>query len=419
MRIISTAVLSMAFAGTLAAQGNVPLEASLRRGMAEPLFQVNQPAYVAVFEVLPGMGVQQIYPNSAWQAQQMVQPGEYLLSRPLWVDQAYRAWSRSRPMATPMYVVDGFGNVRNYYYATAWTGPMDFRPGRTLLMVASRQPLRQVSSPMAASNWLQRTIGFQSVANSLYAPPAMLDQIVEAVTPVGATADDFVVDVLEIMDPGYGAGYNRSGQVISFNCNGQYFTLTADFFFEAGIFRCPYQPFGRDETTPWKPPTTPWDTTAPPPPKPVQPLPPDPTGDPTDKVPGRKRPQPDGTRIGIDLGGSNGLDLMGRSTVTIGGIVPITYDGNHRGGVNPATGAWVPATPSQNTGDYGFGSGRFTPAGNGNSSSSGTFSSASNSSGFSGPGGTSNSGASAASVPGNSVAAGSAGARHASRPVDP
>jgi hypothetical protein len=359
MRIVKIAVLVVSCAASAAAQATQPLEASLRRGFDEPLFRINQPAYVAVFEVLPGQGVQQIFPRSGFQAQQIVEPGEYLLSRPFGSERGYQGWSRSRPYASPMYVIDLNGRVRSYYYATAWSGPAGLRPGRTILLVASRTPLRRVTSPQSADFWLQQVVGFRAISNTISAPEALLTDIVDAILPPGVNVDDVVVDVLEINTPDIHDVNSYVGRTISFSCMNGMYSVPADFFFDVGVFSCPdFRSSNQRAQTPASSQVIvdAGGTIA----KPTEPpfIPGDPDGY---KVPGRRRPAPT-ERTGLDQGGTNAIDGLGRSTITVGGVAPITYDGNTRGGVNPATGAWVPPTPSVSPGDYGWGAGRFSPA---------------------------------------------------------
>ena len=98
----------------------------------------------------------------------------------------YYGWNGAMPYAQPMYMVDGYGRIASYYYTTGWTGTQMTSPLRTLLLVASRRPLRRVTSPEAAQHWLQQTVGFQAISHSLYAPQSMLTDIVDAILPDGA-----------------------------------------------------------------------------------------------------------------------------------------------------------------------------------------------------------------------------------------
>ena len=151
MTMLRVAVLLAVGAAGAAAQVAAPLEASLRRGVNEPSFYVDQPAYVAVFEVIPGQGVQQLFPRTTYQSQRAVEPGEYLLSRPFQSRIGYAGWGASVPYARPMWMVDSRGRIISYYYTTGWTGTEAgwgaafIPPTRTLLLVASRTPLRRVA----------------------------------------------------------------------------------------------------------------------------------------------------------------------------------------------------------------------------------------------------------------------------------
>jgi hypothetical protein len=258
MRGLKAAVLLVLCAAGAAAQGVRPLEASLRRGVGEASFFVDQPAYVAVFELIPGMGVQQVFPRSSYQAKEPVQPGEYLLSRPFRSAYGSYGWSQYQPYARPMYMLDPRGRIVSYYYTTGWAGGRGTEaivgPTRTYLLVASRAPLRLVGSPDAARHWLQQVIGFRAISSAVFAPNAMLTDIVDAVMPLGAGVDDIVVDVLEISD--YEVGMNRwSGQSIAFVCPGGVVSIPAEFFFGAGVFYCPVDPRAGTPTSTQPPPS--------------------------------------------------------------------------------------------------------------------------------------------------------------------
>ncbi|MBI2407205.1 MAG: hypothetical protein HYV19_02740 [Gemmatimonadetes bacterium] len=245
MRILRLAILLAVSAAGASAQAAQPLEASLRRGVSEPSFFVDQPAYVAVFEVIPGQGVLQLFPRSTSQASKPVEPGEYLLSRPFRSTYQYAGWNHgTMPVARPMWMVDNRGRIISYYYTTGWTGTeagwgaATIAPTRTLLLVASRRQLRRVASADAASHWLQQVVGFRAIASTIIAPTAMLDDIVEAVLPVGSAEDDVVVDVLELTDSD--PAFSRyAGQSISFYCPTGTYNIPAEYFFASGVFYCP------------------------------------------------------------------------------------------------------------------------------------------------------------------------------------
>ena len=400
MRFLNTVALLAACAASAAAQGQPPLEATLRRGSFEPLFYVNQPAYVAVFEVIPGQGVQQVFPRSARQASLPVEPGDYLLSRPLRSQFDYNGWNASMPVARPMYMVDNRGRIISYYYATGWSGyeagwgAAGMGPTRTLLLVASRSPLRLVSSPDAARQWLQHVVGFRAISNSVMAPQSMLTDIVDAVIPAGISMDDIVVDVLEV-DDNYNFGSNRwMGQSITFACPGGLYSIEAQFFFASGMFYCPIaQPRADSPATPAGP--VPIDTVKreqldprarKAPPKyeveegavqlrggvrtntPVMP--------PTQVEEGYRPYRRGGgtAEEGVrPYGRGIGTTEATRATLTLG--TPINPDGIQPARLIPTTGAWVPPIPGASPSDYGYGAGRFTPSGSAggyNGSSAGT-----------------------------------------------
>jgi hypothetical protein len=243
MRILKAAVLLAASAACAAAQGQRPLEATLRRGAMEALFSVDEPAYVAVFEAIPGQGIQQIFPRSTMQASRPVEPGEYLLSRPLHAYTNY-GWEFARPYARPVWMLDAGGRIAGYYYTTGWNGPygarsLAYAPTRTLLMVASRFPLRLVGGPDAAQHWLQRVVGFRELTFSVAPTQSTFDDIVAAVLPTGAGVDDVVVDVLDLIDQD-DVWHHFNAQSITFRCpGGSLYSMNAQFFFESGDFWCP------------------------------------------------------------------------------------------------------------------------------------------------------------------------------------
>lgn len=391
MRFLNTVALLAACAAGVAAQGQPPLEAMLRRGAFEPLFYVDQPAYVAVFEVIPGHGVQQIFPRSAHQASQPVEPGEYLLSRPFRSQIGYNGWTLATPYANPMYMLDDRGRIISYYYATGWRGyESDWGtagpgPTRTLLLVAARAPLRRVSSPDVASQWLQQVVGFRAISSTVYAPRSMLTDIVDAVIPHGMSVNDIVVDVLDVDD--FYVGSSRwLGGSITFACPGGLYSIPAQFFFSSGIFHCPLA--RRYADTPATPATpagpAPIDTVTREqlqllarkvPPKyevdegavqlrggirttaPVMPPP---------QVEEGYRPYRRGGGETAEEGfrpyrRGIGTTEATRATLTLG--APVLPEGVQPARLIPSTGAWVPPIPGAAPSDYGYGAGRFTPSG--------------------------------------------------------
>ena len=387
MRFLNTVALLAVCAAGAAAQGQRPLEAMLRRGSFEPLFYVDQPAYVAVFEVIPGQGVQQIFPLSSRQASKPVEPGEYLLSRPFRSQIGYSGWNAHMPYARPMYMLDNRGRIISYYYTTGWTGyeagwgAAGPGPARTLLLVASRAPLRLISSPDAARQWLQRVVGFRAISNTVLAPQSMLTDIVDAVIPTGTSMDDVVVDVLEVYD--FDTGTRRwMGQSITFACPGGSYSVPAQYFFASGVFYCPVaHSYADTPATPAGP--VPVDTVKTEllqpkarkaPPKyeveegavqlrggirtttPVMP--------PTQVEEGYRPYRRGGgtAEEGVrPYGRGIGTTEATRATITTG--APITPEGVQPARLIPLTGAWVPPIPGAAPSDYGYGAGRFTPTG--------------------------------------------------------
>lgn len=387
MRFLNTVALLAVCAAGAAAQGQPPLEATLRRGSFEPLFSVDQPAYVAVFEVIPGRGVQQIFPLSARQASKPVEPGDYLLSRPFRSQLDHYEWSAAREYARPMYMLDNRGRIISYYYTTGWSGyeagwgAASLGPTRTLLLVASRAPLRRVSSPDAARQWLQHVVGFRAISNTVLAPQSMLTDIVDAVIPTGTNMDDVVVDVLEVYD--FDRGSNRwLGQSITFACPGGAYSVPAQYFFASGVFYCPVaHPYADTPGTPVGP--VPVDTGK------TEPLqqkarkvPPKyvveesavqlpggirtttPMMPPTQGEEGYRPYRRGGgtAEEGVrPYGRGIGTTEARRATITRG--APINPEGLQPARLIPTTGAWTPPIPGAAPSDFGYGAGRFTPSG--------------------------------------------------------
>jgi hypothetical protein len=389
MRFLSSMVLLAVCAAGAAGQVQPPLDATLRRGSIEPLFYVDQPAYVAVFEVIPGRGVQQIFPRSASQASRPVEPGEYLLGRPFRSQLDDFGWSAAREYARPMYMLDSRGRIMSYFYTTGWTGYAAGWPAegtgltRTLLLVASRAPLRLVGSPDAARQWLQHVVGFRAIASTVVAPQSMLTDIVDAVIPTGTNMDDVVVDVLEVWDDLYSSSSRWMGQSITFACPGGYYRVPAQFFFASGTFYCPVaQPYA---DTPAGTPTgpVPVDTVTREglqfparkvPPKyqvdeeavqlrggvrTTTPLMPPATGE------EGYRPYRRGGGVAEEgfraYGRGIGTTEAPRATVVVG--APIIPEGVQPARLIPSTGAWVPPIPGATPSDDGYGAGRFSPSG--------------------------------------------------------
>lgn len=402
MRFLKSVALLAVCAASAAAQGQPPLDATLRRGSFEPLFFVDQPAYVAVFEVIPGRGVQQIFPRSAHQASGPVEPGEYLLSRPFRSQLDYQGWSAVREYARPMYMLDSRGRVISYYYATGWSGTeagwgaVGVGPTRTLLLVASRAPLRLVSSPDAARQWLQHVVGFRAVSSAVMAPQSMLTDIVAAVIPTRTNMDDVVVDVLEVQDDLNYSSNRWMGRSVTFACPSGYYSVSAQFFFASGMFHCPMARPAADS-----------------PPTPMGPVPVDTSTSEllqqkARRVPPRYMVEEDAVQLrgGVrtttpvtsptpveegyrpyrrsggtaeegfrPFGRGIGTTEATRSTITLG--APIIPEGVQSARLIPSTAAWVPPIPGAAPTDYGYGAARFTPSGSAggyNGSSAGTTS---------------------------------------------
>ena len=239
MHLVKSAVLVCVCAASVAAQSASPVEAMLRRGVGDPTFHVDQPAYVAVFEFVPGQDVQQVYPRSASEAAQLTGAGEHQLSNVFGSDRG------SYPMARQVSTTSTSGRTQTMYLASSRS--MSLPPTRTLLLVASRTPLRHVGSRDATRGWLPQVSGFRSAQNTTFASEPMVTAIINAVMPAGLPDDDRVSDVLEL-DVASVASVNRyAGQSISFGCPSGTVSVSAQLFYDTGFFRCPENPFNQPQ----------------------------------------------------------------------------------------------------------------------------------------------------------------------------
>lgn len=147
---------------------NEPLAARILPTSQNLAFSVNRPAYVAIFEVVPGQGVGLVYPSRGSQSG-LLSAGYH---RPLVGDGSFR-WAYNRGYAAS--------------YASA-------RP-RLLYMIASQRPLRIdrfVNSPTA----LRSTLGFSQFESR--DPYETLDQLDAMVVPHQLAPDEWASDLYMI-----------------------------------------------------------------------------------------------------------------------------------------------------------------------------------------------------------------------------
>lgn len=169
--------------------------------------RLNRPAYVAVFEILPGRGVGLVYPT-AGQADGFMSGGFIPLWRP---SNFYQA----------SYLPDAFG-----YTAQA---------PRYLLLIASDEPLRVerfARSPMA----LRSTLGFQRFAS--WNPYSLMDDLAEAVLPAMVDDNSWTSDVY-VQWPEPRALRDSRTRLVAVRCsNGRIFYAPLEYLTE-GSQACP------------------------------------------------------------------------------------------------------------------------------------------------------------------------------------
>jgi hypothetical protein len=146
----------------------------------EPGFELNRAAYVAVFEVRPGDGVAQLFPDNTEGARVTSPIGRTYL-------QAGRAHYNRQ-----------VSQSQNNYAPTSSFGTERLRTSRTILVVASDRPLR-VGAPASTATVLRRIERLRTLRSGRVLVEDLL-AIVEAVRPADAGAE-VVSDVLE-MPPG-------------------------------------------------------------------------------------------------------------------------------------------------------------------------------------------------------------------------
>ncbi len=143
----------------------------------EPGFELNRAAYVAVFEVRPGEGVAQLYPDNTEGSRVTSPKGRtFLLSGRVHYN---RQSSQSQ----------------NNYAPTASSGTDRLRTSRTILVVASDRPLR-VGAPTSTGNVLRRIERLRSLRSGRVAIDDLL-AIIEAVRPEDPGAE-LATDTLEV-----------------------------------------------------------------------------------------------------------------------------------------------------------------------------------------------------------------------------
>lgn len=181
-------LLALATAGVLLAAPCVGVAAQASDSLAlsvslfrvagdEPGFELNRAAYVAIFEVRPGEGVAQLFPDNTEMSRTSLPKGRSYLqgSRAQYNRQISRA---------------------QYNYAPQGSSGIDvLRTPRTILIVASDRPLR-VAGPASTAATLRRVERLRSLRTGRVTMEDLM-AIIEAVRPEAAGAE-LVTDVLEL-----------------------------------------------------------------------------------------------------------------------------------------------------------------------------------------------------------------------------
>ncbi len=165
-------------------------------GANEPLLYLGQPAYVALFELVPGRGVVQLYPLTRYEAGYLVEPG-YRQIIPARADMARRmSWQAARAVRdfTPGFHVGIPGPT------TQWSSaPQGFLTYRHVVAIASSKPLKVGTPNQTMSQLLLAMPALWSPA-SFEASPGDLEALIDAVVPAGAATG---VSALQVASPIY------------------------------------------------------------------------------------------------------------------------------------------------------------------------------------------------------------------------
>jgi hypothetical protein len=165
-------------------------------GANEPLLYLNQPAYVALFELVPGRGIVQLYPLTKYEAAYLVEPG-YRQIVPARADMARRvSWQAATTIRdfTPGFHAGIPGPV------TQWaSAPQGFLPYRHVVAIASSKPLK-VGTPNQTMSYLHLAMPTLWSPASFTASPTDLEALIDAVVPPGAATG---VSAIELSSPIY------------------------------------------------------------------------------------------------------------------------------------------------------------------------------------------------------------------------
>lgn len=151
---------------------------------------------MALFELVPGRGIVQLYPLTKYEATYLVEPG-YRQMIPARADMARRvSWQAGIAVRqfTP-----GFHAGVPAPVSPASKGPQGFLPYRHVVAIASDKPLR-VGTPSATMSYLHLAVPALWTPAAFEAGPSDLEALIDAVVPAGATSG---VSAIRLAPPRY------------------------------------------------------------------------------------------------------------------------------------------------------------------------------------------------------------------------
>ena len=183
---VGTLALGAAWAKPLTAQTPQP-EIAVRLEYSrttEPVLFLGQPAYIALFEMVPGRGIVQLYPLTKYEANYLVEPG-YRQIIPARAEMARRvSWQSAQAVQqfTPGFHFGMPGPARQVA-----SGPQGFLPSRHVIAIASDKPLR-IGTPNETMSYLHLAMPALWSPASFEANPEDLESIIDAVLAPGAAS---------------------------------------------------------------------------------------------------------------------------------------------------------------------------------------------------------------------------------------
>ena len=198
-RLLAVGIIALGcaqWAMPLAAQKSSDVGVRLEYSRAdEPLLYLNQPAYVALFELVPGRGVVQLYPLTSYEASYLVEPG-YRQIIPARADMARRlSWQAG--VAVRQFI-PGF-HLGAPVVTQVAARPQGFVQTRHVVAIASNQPLN-VGRPNETISRLHLAMPSLWTPAAFEASPTDLESLIEAIVPAGAASG---VSALQVASPIY------------------------------------------------------------------------------------------------------------------------------------------------------------------------------------------------------------------------